>query len=211
MSRVIDASTSIGECPPIAPRNTRQVRTERRASLGIADDELLACLLADPPDRGHSVRMMFMVGTLYEAGLRPHVILPRGSDRLTRAVRFHKAARLPGRLFVTPEPIWAWLPACDVAVLVRETERVTAAERVLIKCAHAMGVPVVGPRDESVAGLYPDEAAACLSPTNHAASLARSLVRVIDSAELRERIRDPIADAAWASGARVPELSGAGA
>lgn len=198
MSRVIDASTTIGDCHPVAPRDAASVRQERRAALGIADDELLACLLADPPSRGDAVRMMFMVGTLYEAGLRPHVILPRGSDRLTRASRFHKAARLPGRLFVTAEPAWTWLPACDVAVLVREADRVTAAERMMIKCAHSIGIPIVAPRDDSVIALYPGIAAACLSPANHAASLARSLVRVIESAALRTNIRRPIGEAAWA-------------
>lgn len=211
MSRVIDASTTIGDCHPVAPRDAASVRQARRAALGIADDELLACLLADPPSRGDAVRMMFMVGTLYEAGLRPHVILPRGSDRLTRASRFHKAARLPGRLFVTAEPAWSWLPACDVAVMVREADRVSAAERLMIRCAHSIGVPVVAPRDDSVIALYPGDAAACLSPSNHAASLARSLVRVIDSAALRTSIRRPIGDAAWGREPSPALLSEAGA
>ncbi len=211
MSRVTDATTGIAECRPVAPRNVAEIRSERRAALGIGDEELLACLLADPPSRGDAVRMMFMVGTLYEAGLRPHVLLPRGSARLTRATRFHKAAKLPGRFFTSSEPIWSWLPACDIGVLVRESSQVTDAELMLIKCAHVIGVPVVAPRHESLEALYPERASVCLSPSNHAASLARALVAVVDSAPLRAEIRGPIGAAAWARGESAATVAGASA
>lgn len=197
MSRVIDATPYISQAGPVGVANAKQARAARRAELGLDDDALLACLLADPPQRGDAVRMMFMAGTLYEAGFPLHIILPRGSDRLTRARRFHKASRLGGKVFVTPEPIWAWLPACDAAVLVREEDRVTPHERLMIRSAHAMGVPTICPRDESVAALHPAAAEVCVAPTNHVASLARSLVRVIESRPLRDGLRAPLSRAAW--------------
>jgi len=208
MSRVVDRVPQIADASPVAPADVASARLSRRNALGVGDDETVICLLADPPTRGDAVRLMFMAGTLYEARLRPHVILPRGSARLTRARDFHKAAALAGRLFITPEPAWAWLPACDAAVLVREESHITHAERVLIRGAHAMGVPVVGPRDDDVLSLYPPQAAGCLSDTNHAASLARSLVHVIESASRRDEMRVPLMRAAWR---HTRELAHAGA
>jgi hypothetical protein len=166
-----------------------------RAKLGLAEQDLAVLLVGDAPE-ADSLRFAFMLGLLEVAGRVIVGVAPASARHRARGERLRRRAlrRIP--MITSDLHMLELASACDLAVWdaggpgpTSHQEPDAGAGPAPIASLLARGLPVVAPRHEGIARLYPAEAAeACLAMNSSLTELARKLMTLGDDAGLRARV-----------------------
>lgn len=200
---------------PLAGDPNPAVADERaalRQALGIAEGECVVGALAEPRGATNARWLVFFAGILVAGGLKLTVLVPREAAQVARMRRFHATTRLSLRVIVVEHGaeigdlgdacLSAW-NACDLAIARPDPHaRGISASGIgrAIRRSHLAGVPVIAARDLAPKPLYPDTAGSGLVVSaGTTKQIARSLTRLIEDRELRERTRAALRQAALAT------------
>ncbi len=194
--------SAVREVDIIAPLATPDAaslarRAAIRASLGIADHDVAALLLADPVSEGDARNFLHQFGTLVVGGANVCGIVPAGTGQLHRAARYLRAHHRAWHLHVINAPASHAMPAADLAVW--SPEGPSAGGAALATSALAACVPVVAPFSDLACQTLGDAPEGVASGTDHHA-FSRAFLAFVDSPSLRKstgaraaaRLADPI-------------------
>ncbi len=87
-----------------------------RRALGLAPDEQLVILLADPARAGDARRFAFLVGLLNVGGVRCAGIISSRAHQSPRSLRFIRNCNDGWHVIATDTPLVSLFPACDAAL-----------------------------------------------------------------------------------------------
>lgn len=194
-------------------RDNAGIHTRRmiRESIGLNDDDIALVMVADPPSDGDAIRFAYLLSLLGVAGKPAVGILSRSSRRTRLAKDAQRVRHMHKPLIIVDEPLASVLPACDLGVFSvgsrfgEPGESFTFANKTLLGCAHAHGIPVV------TACAAAATCSHCIAPTPHPTRLARVISRlIVDQSALRDSRAAAVSSDANESRARFVDSIRAG-
>lgn len=134
--------------PPVFPHGgiADFDRAQTRARLGLEHNDVVLGMLADPPETGDAMRLIFNVGLLYTMGQQLVGLAPRGVRNHRRAARFVRAHGRRWGLCIADAPITEIIVASDVCLIDAVPMHhgiVASVGPTAMSLAMAMGVPTV--------------------------------------------------------------------
>lgn len=185
-----EASCTAGAIP--TPRFTTKDRATLRAQLGLAESSFALGLLADPPSRGDTTRLIFLISMLQIIGLPVVGLLHAASHGIRRAMSEIRLAYTVPPPIVSDLSVAEFLPACDAAVVSLgsrfggHSPAVIASEAMLMALAFQSGVPVVTACLERIpAPLHH----ACASKSGHPGDVSRALLPLVEDLAFLHRVQ----------------------
>lgn len=175
--------------PPVDLRAINESRNAgRRAQLGV-NGAATVVLATGPADRsGGHFRAAQAAAIAAQAAPRVRIVTPFDAPERTRIRRFLRAAGFEHLLLEAPAS-WAWADLCAASdVMIDAADDESAAEP--LAWAMAAGVPIVACAIRSTAELIADRHNGLLSRTGAVHALARTLLRLLDDADLRRTVAD---------------------
>lgn len=183
-------------------------RVEARDRLGVSEGEVVLTIIGGAPGEVDALRMVFVMGLIYEAGGRAVWVVPASSARLARSLRFHANSAWPSRMIITDRAFGEQVAGADVGFWLGAPsadgsgEGPSPAGAMLISAALDAGVPVIAPRSPLTDAMYSEAAGgACLAFNSANAEIARKLLPLVLD-------RSRLADARRVVGAGTPRPPG---
>lgn len=126
-------------------------RVRLREALGIAPEQRVVGLLADPPSAGDARRVCFAIGLDHVLGVSTIALVRRGALQTRRAARFNRLNARRWDLIAADLSLLQLIAASDVCVVDTdsETDGSPSCGPTGVALAHTLGVPVAGSRNGS--------------------------------------------------------------
>jgi hypothetical protein len=197
-------------------------RQHARESMGIGAGELVVlllgdgaavesgCLVAPMPSSADALRLSFLGGLSFVAGVRVTAVVPRDAHNLRRAARFVRLHSRRWGLVATDATLPEMLHAADVAVVLPpeagRTETAESATAAASAIAVHMGVPLVCAAGGEGAALLSSAAEQsgsagaasilhCIARDRDTKSIARVVLMLAESASMRRAVGEALASA----------------